>query len=321
MGNKASTSGSGNKKITDVKPQEMLTSLACPPQCVERSLSYEVDRGSPLHRLPNELFLMILRFVPPMDLIRNGRLVCKYWLELMDSSEFWRRMCQLDGVPYPQEIGAQDSNADSCALDFRSIYLKRPFHRNLVKNWNAADGFNHWTITGNDGDGFAVEPNNCSYSNPVSSIGVSGCSNCWATSFGWCEKFQTIDLLVEGCTRETLDQLKPTIKISEWTAARFDCGSQYFVHVTLESSEGKVLDIFKSERYVDQWENMSWIKVSHQFCNYPSGVRFVKVVHGGKDRQFWKGHYGPKITATCVMVSLENCHLCALGEQHNLLNQ
>lgn len=36
------------------------------------------------------------------------------------------------------------------------------------------DGLLHWNVRENGGNGFAVEPNNCYYSNPVCSIGVSG---------------------------------------------------------------------------------------------------------------------------------------------------
>lgn len=45
------------------------------------------------------------------------------------------------------------------------------------------------------------------------------------------------------------------------TAARFDCASHYFLHVTLESDAGRILDVFDSERFVGQWEDQSWIKV------------------------------------------------------------
>jgi len=37
-----------------------------------------------------------------------------------------------------------------------------------------SDGFNHWRIIENGGHRFAVEPNECGFSDPVSSIGVPG---------------------------------------------------------------------------------------------------------------------------------------------------
>lgn len=38
----------------------------------------------------------------------------------------------------------------------------------------------------------------------------------WATSYGACEKVQTVDLWDEGVDAEVLDQIKPPIYISEW---------------------------------------------------------------------------------------------------------
>jgi len=37
-----------------------------------------------------------------------------------------------------------------------------------------ADGFDHWTVTMDGGDGFEVEPDNCPGSESVSTIGISG---------------------------------------------------------------------------------------------------------------------------------------------------
>lgn len=144
MGNKTSAS-SGKEIVSDretVISHKMSTNVSGPPLGTECSLSYEIDRDSYLHCLPDEIFLMILRHVPAMDLIRNGRLVCKYWRDLIDSSRLWRGLCHLNGVQYPPDTGANSWN-----LDFRSIYLKRPFHRNLVKNWNAAGLFDPSEVT------------------------------------------------------------------------------------------------------------------------------------------------------------------------------
>lgn len=133
MGNRSSRNR--NPEMTE-RPVEAPVSLQCPPPCLVRSLSYNVDHGSPLHCLPEEMFYNILHFVPPMDLICNGRLVCKYWLDIIDGNVLWRTMCQEQKVPFP-ELKTGDE-AGAFTLDYRCIYLKRPFHRNLVKNWNAA---------------------------------------------------------------------------------------------------------------------------------------------------------------------------------------
>ncbi|KAG8552748.1 hypothetical protein GDO81_003032 [Engystomops pustulosus] len=40
--------------------------------------------------------------------------------------------------------------------------------------------------------------------------------------------------------------------------------------------------------------------VSHEFQQYGPGVRYVNFTHKGKDTQFWKGWYGPRISNSSV---------------------
>ena len=44
------------------------------------------------------------------------------------------------------------------------------------------------------------------------------------------------------------------------------------------------------------------VQVSHTFAAVPMDVHYVHVEHGGRDLQFWLGYFGPKFTATSVMV-------------------
>jgi len=44
------------------------------------------------------------------------------------------------------------------------------------------------------------------------------------------------------------------------------------------------------------------LQVTHTFSSLKKNIRYIYVEHGGKDTQFWMGHYGPKMTATSVMV-------------------
>lgn len=44
-------------------------------------------------------------------------------------------------------------------------------------------------------------------------------------------------------------------------------------------------------------------QISHTFSNYPPGVRHILFQHGGKDTQFWKGWYGPRVTNSSIIVS------------------
>lgn len=47
-----------------------------------------------------------------------------------------------------------------------------------------------------------------------------------------------------------------------------------------------------------------FVQVSHTFVNYPPNIRFVKITRGGKDTQFWAGHYGSKMAGANVHVTL-----------------
>ena len=41
-------------------------------------------------------------------------------------------------------------------------------------------------------------------------------SCCWATSYGACEKTQTVDLGFEGLDGALMDEVQPEIKVAEW---------------------------------------------------------------------------------------------------------
>ena len=43
-------------------------------------------------------------------------------------------------------------------------------------------------------------------------------------------------------------------------------------------------------------------QVTHTFASVPKDTQYVYIEHGGKDKQCWKGHFGPKITGTSVVV-------------------
>ena len=40
------------------------------------------------------------------------------------------------------------------------------------------------------------------------------------------------------------------------------------------------------------------------FQKYGPGVRFIRFYHGGKDTQFWAGHYGSKMSGACVKLMI-----------------
>ena len=46
--------------------------------------------------------------------------------------------------------------------------------------------------------------------------------------------------------------------------------------------------------------------MQYTFSGYKPGVRYIRYFHGGKDTQFWAGHYGVKMTLSTVRLDLKN---------------
>ncbi|XP_062587269.1 F-box only protein 6-like [Saccostrea cucullata] len=249
-----------------------------------------------LSEVPDTVLLHVLSFVNEKDLLLRCSLVCKTWKQLIDSQTLWKTKCERAGyysskwLPFPPD-------------DFKKYFFQNPYKRNLIQNPRALDKFNHWKIVKNGGDRFVVE-NKPSGSHPLEKFtDIKGPYKCWVTSYGMCEKHQTIDLLKEGCSPEVLDKIKPEIQVSEWYAARFDCKMEYHIKVKLLDAESKELDkwSFSDEKPAGR----DWFQVEHIFTTYPEGLRYIKFQHKGKDRQFWAGHYGSKFTNASVRFNLQ----------------
>lgn len=114
-------------------------------------------------------------------------------------------------------------------------------------------------------------------------------------------------------------------------APRWDCGSEYNIHVDLLNGKGKPIKTFAPETvYFEQWNDQQWnqvrkeretserfrgtdqslpliciLQITHVFHHYGRGVRFIRFTHGGKDTQFWAGWYGIRVTDSCVEICPE----------------
>ncbi|XP_072175074.1 F-box only protein 6-like [Diadema setosum] len=279
--------------------------------------------------LPFEVLQRILLFVPECNL-KECLTVSSVWCKAITEATFWKTKClYLDRyvveyvAPYPPD-------------DWREFYFKRPFGRNLIKNCSGQDSRDKrdmasWTVLGNGGDGWLVETK-CPGSGtmPEELLSLSnGDPKSFATSYGQCAREQIIDLLAEGFTEEMLDELQPPIFVSEWYAARFDCGNTLEIRVRLLRDRPKVHEVTprdrrhrrrqrqdelveqdKSDNEVDcftfgplrteQWADKSWKQTCHWFKDYGPGVRFIQFWDYSKDTQFWAGHYGSKMAGAEV---------------------
>jgi hypothetical protein len=133
-----------------------------------------------------------------------------------------------------------------------------------------------WTLLENGGNGWAVS------SSPY-----------FVTSFGWGRRTQTVDLYERGFDEKTLADAPP-IEISEefgWTY----CPDMYYLKVELLDENLRVVSAFDTGVVQQQGPcdyNLNWQTVSHTFVGYEPGVRYVRWEDGGKDSEFWLGHYG-----------------------------
>ncbi|XP_077429738.1 F-box only protein 6-like [Vanacampus margaritifer] len=239
--------------------------------------------------VPLEVLEEIFLNLPPEQVVWICRLVCRQWKDIADSQSLWRGRCRREGYRL--------RNDSRVPQDWRLLYFLCKKRRNLLKNPRAEDQMRGWQILENSGDRWKVD--NVLVAHPNETIKTN-----FVTSYGMCSKSQLIDLESEGYNASFMDHFQPDIKISDWYAPRWDCGSEYKIHVELLNRKKKPIKTFSPEViYFQQWNDGKWTQITHVFRNYGSGVRYIRFVHGGKDTQFWAGWYGIRLTDSCVEIS------------------
>ncbi|KAL7397884.1 hypothetical protein ABVT39_001264 [Epinephelus coioides] len=240
-----------------------------------------------LFDVPLEILEEIFLSLPPHQVVRVCRLVCHQWKEVADSESLWRERCRREGYRL--------RDASRMPKDWRLFYFLCKKRRNLLKNPRGEHKMKNWQ-TENDGNDWNVEevmephPNEMVKKNFV-------------TSYMMCRKSQLIKLELEGYNPSFMDDFQPDIKISDWYAPRWDCGSQYEIHVELLNQRKQPVQKFAPETvYFQQWNDQKWNQMTHVFRNYGPGVRYIRFTHGGKDTQYWAGWYGIRVTDSCVEI-------------------
>ncbi|XP_060541256.1 F-box only protein 6-like isoform X1 [Pantherophis guttatus] len=236
--------------------------------------------------LPEDALIAVLVLVPARDLVLRCRLVCSLWRGLVDLPSLWKLKCQREGYR-PEPL-------DSPIPDWRDFYFLCSLKRNLIKNPCAEEGFDAWEKESDEGNGWKIEqlPGDHGRNFLLPHI-----QKYFVTSYDSCMKRQLITLRDHGYGDRLMDEARPDIVVSDWYAARFDCGCKYQLCVRLLSKDYIVLQEFQPEPVViEQWSDAEWREVSHTFHNYPAGVRHVLFSHGGQDTQYWEGWYGVRVT-------------------------
>uniref|UniRef100_A0A915PF04 FBA domain-containing protein n=1 Tax=Setaria digitata TaxID=48799 RepID=A0A915PF04_9BILA len=285
--------------------------------------------GAPIP--PQILTEILIRVDNPHDI----GYVCRRWRSVLSAPGFWVNYMMYRSLDLPPS-----SLRSEPSLNVKKVSIKRTFNRNLVRNPSGGDGsLQNWEVGENGGDGFVIEkpPKGCA----DSSIDIP---IAFATSYGWCSKFQIIDLWKEGIEPAFLDEFCPPITVSEYCTCRFDCTSIYLLEVQLLYNDHHVHDqvddgsmplAFRSipgilvcaqyrrlgrQRVMPRHDETTdtsiirvrflretgWQKIEHTFSDYPKGIRYVLFKHSGKDEQFWAGHYGSKMANASVVINYGN---------------
>jgi len=165
---------------------------------------------------------------------------------------------------------------------------------NLILNGSAEGGFANWNITLSGGDGWAIS--GATYEGTASFIG----------SYSMSVKEQVVDLLSNGFTATQLDAA-PSIEVSEWYKASGCCSpnDEYFFSADLlDASMNVIANYSVGSQFAPVLSGAAWTQTTNVFSGYGAGVRYVRIVHGSKDTEFWGGHYGTEIDATSVRVQI-----------------
>ncbi|XP_027000288.1 F-box only protein 6-like isoform X2 [Tachysurus fulvidraco] len=238
--------------------------------------------------LPLAIIEEILLNLPGHQVICVCRLVCSEWKSVVDSNAFWRKRCRREGL--------KPLNIHKVPRHWQMFYFLCKMRRNLLKNPNA-DGFAGWKIEENGGDGWIKD---CIFvPHPDETV-----TKCFVTSYEQCIKSQLINLEEEGYSPAIMDEIQPDIVISDWYAPRWDCGSEYQIQVELLNHRKRTVQSFESEPvFFPQWNDQKWEEMTYTFKDYGPGIRFIRFKHGGKDTQYWAGHYGIRVTHSSVEIS------------------
>ncbi|XP_026187207.1 F-box only protein 6-like isoform X2 [Mastacembelus armatus] len=252
------------------------------------SASAPSNSSANLLNVPLEILEEIFLNLPPNQVVCICRPVCRQWKEVADSESLWRERCRREGYSLHGASGTPD--------DWRLFYFLCKKRRNLLKNPRGEQDMKDWQIVENGGDNWIVEGLMAPHPN-------EGVQKNFVTSYGWCRKSQLINLEKEGYSPSFMDLFQPDIKISDWYAPRWDCGSEYEICVQLLNQRKKPVQTFAPVNVsFEQWNDQQWNQMTHVFQNYGAGVRYIRFTHGGKDTQFWAGWYGVRVTDSSVEI-------------------
>ncbi|NOZ78146.1 MAG: hypothetical protein GXP48_02980 [Acidobacteria bacterium] len=177
-----------------------------------------------------------------------------------------------------------------CFIGILSFITVSTFAQNLLANPGAEAGdMSGWTIIANGGVGWGIWGVDTTDFKPPRTG-----DHCFLTSYGWDKRSQEIDLLAKGYQPSYLDSA-PRVRVSEWFLQPnpYDT-SRYYLHVELRDANHNALATWDTGVQTLAQPGV-WYKISHEFTNYPAGVRYIYWEDGGIDSNGWNRYYGAEM--------------------------
>lgn len=166
---------------------------------------------------------------------------------------------------------------------------------NLLQNGSGASPVTTgWTILANGGSGW----------NQLLTQGYDATPGHFRTSYGWCRRSQTIDLLAAGYTAQELDA-QPRIRVGEAISSWMNnnIADSFYIKVELRDVNQNIIASWNRGTFAAPLQaTTEWVLHQHDFTNYGPGVRYVYFEDGGKDNGNWAGPFGTYHDAASVEV-------------------
>ena len=280
----------------------------------------------PLNDLPDDILENIFLHLPGSYVCKTLSVVCQKWNNIIESKHFWTQKAIIDKKLNDQAIELFKSHN---IYEWKRLYFKNPFNKNLINNPNGDDGFNFWHIlerrshhnnssynidqktnfsdlynkynntkySTQNSNGFQIE-NDSHGSKDLLDENNKICRK-FSTTYYHCYKLQFINLNQVGLFGDFFEKCNLKLEVKDFYAARFDCGSEYHIKIFLLDENFKIKYEESFDQTLSQWGDGEWLEFKHVFQNLKD-VRYVLLSHGGKDTQFWAGNYGIKISKTSV---------------------
>ncbi|RXG72737.1 F-box only protein 6 [Armadillidium vulgare] len=260
--------------------------------------------------IPDEILLQIFENLDDYILVKYVPLVCRHWHELSKTWHLWkarlrRRNVKVSEGRMDRFLSSWDDPLVVATVQWLCVNSDRkPVNFNVLKNPSGEQGFSHWKVQ-HGGDNIIVEetPFGC---DPIPEESGLPTQHCFVSSYALCKRSQSVSLYRDlGFKPFVLQVLEPSLIISEWVSARFDCGAQSMIQVSVIGKNEKPAVFITRWKDSDfgrvEWYKM-WKKVNYE--ELPDGMHTIHFKNLSQDTQFWAGHYGAKTAGSSVVLDI-----------------